>query len=263
MTRKKNIPAVSEKELASMLTEAIRSVASKQKRNDPRDLHRDPRTLDEDVMRRYWNIRHQSAPILLEKITVDRLMNKHGDNGFAIISANRTDKPDERNTHATKALIQDLKDSGFSYLPVYGGYKDTGRSGVVDKFEPSFVVFNYTQNGEPGNWDELHRFALDMCAKYEQSSVYIQAPGEAPEYQDEDGNKINSKSSRDYIKNDLDQEYFTSLSSPDEIASHGKTQKVGRRFTADIEFESKLYANPMPSSIAARRMRKGEVMVWD
>ena len=250
---------VTDRELESMLTEAVSSVASRAKPRVPE--HRDPKNLDEDVMRKYWNIRHQSAPILLERITVDRLMKKHGDNGFVIVSAHRSDKPDERNTKATQALIQDLKDSGFSYLPTYGGYK--GSDGVTDNFEPSFVVFNYDESGNPTEWEDLHRFALDTCAKYEQDSVYVQAPGEAPEYQDEEGNRVNSTSSRDYAKNDLTQPYFTSMSSPDEISGHGKTQPVGRRFTSDIQFESRLYANPMPSSISARRRRKGEVMVWD
>lgn len=224
-------------------------------------MHRRCRNLNEDVMRRYWNIRHQSAPILLEKITIDRLMHKHGDNGFTIISANRSDQPEERNTKANQSLIQDLKNSGFSYLPTYGGYK--GTDGVTDEFEPSFVVFNYDENGNPTQWDDLYRFSLDMCSKYEQDSVYIQAPGQAPEWQDEEGNKVNSRSSRDYIKNDLTQPYFTSLSSPEEIAAHGKTQPVGRRFTSDIEFESKIYVNPLPSSITARRRRKGEIFVCD
>lgn len=259
MEQTNNKATVSEKELSSLLTEAIASAAH---RENNAAVHRDPRNLDEDVMRRFWNIRHQSAPVLVEKITIDRLMRKHGDNGFAIISANRTDKPEERNVAATRSLIQDLKDSGFSYLPTYGGYHDKNRSDVKDEFEPSFIVFNYTPKGEPREWDDLHRFALDMCGKYEQASVYIQPPGQAPEYQDEDGNRIDRTSSRDYIKNDLDQEFFTSMSSPEEIARHGKTQKVGRRFTSDIQFESKVYVNPMPSSIAARRMRKGEIMVF-
>lgn len=259
MARTNNNATVSEKELSSLLTEAIASAA---RRENNAAVHRDPRNLNEDVMRRFWNIRHQSAPVLVEKITIDRLMRKHGDNGFVIISANRSDKPEERNTAATQALIQDLMDSRFSYLPTYGGYHDKNRSDVKDEFEPSFIVFNYSQDGTPMNWSLLHRFALDMCGKYEQASVYIQPPGKEPEYQDEDGNKVNSTSSRDYIKNDLDQEFFTSMSSPEEISRHGKTQKVGRRFTSDIQFESKVYVNPMPSSIAARRMRKGEIMVF-
>ena len=39
----------------------------------------------------------------------------------------------------TKSLIADIKKSGYSYFPVYGGYK--GTDGMVDKYEPSF--FHY------------------------------------------------------------------------------------------------------------------------
>ena len=88
---------------------------------------------DEDVMKRYWNINREGnyAPILLEKDTIDRLMRKHGDKGFIIISANRSDESGEYNVQKTQELIADLKLSKYSYLPVYGGYK--GTDGVTDK----------------------------------------------------------------------------------------------------------------------------------
>jgi len=223
--------------------------------------HRKCSSLKEDVMKRYWNIDFQCAPVLVERITIDRLMKKHGDNGFVIISANRSDMDDERNTVATQGLISDLKASGFTYLPTYGGYR--GTDDVVDKFEPNFTVFNYDKDGNPLNFDDLHKFALDMCGKYEQDSVYINEPGKAPEYQNKDGQKVNKRSSRKYVKNDMNKEAYTSFSSPEEIASHGKTQPVGRRFTSDIEFdESRVYVNPMPSSNVARMRRKGEIMIW-
>lgn len=229
-----------------------------------RRKHRQARNLHEDVMYRYWGIDRDKncAPVLIEGITVDRLMKKHGDNGYVILSANRSDEDENYNTKATQSLIKDLKSSGFSYLPSYGGYH--GSDDVMDSYEPSFIVFNYNGKGEPQDWNELYSFALEMCGKYNQDSVYVNAPGEAPNYLDRNGEKVNSHSSRNYVKNDLNQEYYTSLSSPKEIEDNmSKGLQVGGRFTSDIQFENRMYVNPMPCQLSERMRRKGEVMIWD
>lgn len=229
-----------------------------------RRKHRQARNLNEDVMYRYWGINRNEncAPVLIEGITVDRIMKKHGDNGFVILSANRSDKDEDYNTKATQSLISDLKNSGFSYLPSYGGYR--GPDDVVDSYEPWFIVFNYNGKGEPQDRNELYSFALEMCGKYEQTSVYVNAPGEAPNNLNRNGKKVNKHSSKNYVKNDLSQESYTSLSSPKEIEDNmSKGLQVGGRFTSDIQFENRMYVNPMPCQLSERMRRKGEIMIWD
>ena len=230
-----------------------------------RRKHRQARNLNEDVMYRYWGINRNEnyAPVLIEGITVDRLMKKHGDNGYVILSANRSGKDEDYNTKATQMLIKDLKNSGFTYLPSYGGYH--GSDDVIDSYEPSFIVFNYNEKGEPQDWNKLYSFALEMCGKYKQDSVYVNAPGEAPNYIDSNGQKINSHSSKNYVKNDLSQEYYTSLSSQKKLRTicQKKGFQVGRRFTSDIQFENRMYVNPMPDQLSERMRRKGEIMIWD
>ena len=230
-----------------------------------RRKHRQARNLNEDVMYRYWGINRDEnyAPVLIEGITVDRLMKKHGDNGYVILSANRSGKDEDYNTKATQMLIKDLKNSGFTYLPSYGGYH--GSDDVIDSYEPSFIVFNYNEKGEPQDWNKLYSFALEMCGKYKQDSVYVNAPGEAPNYIDSNGQKINSHSSKNYVKNDLSQEYYTSLSSQKKLRTicQKKGFQVGRRFTSDIQFENRMYVNPMPDQLSERMRRKGEIMIWD
>ena len=39
--------------------------------------------------------------------------------------------------------------------------------------------------------------------------------------------------------------------------------QVGGRFTSDIQFENRMYVNPMPCQLSERMRRKGEVMIWD
>lgn len=104
-------------------------------------------------MNRYYNIStNQNKPVRIDEITIDRLLNKHGKEGLINISANRSDLSQAENIINTKSLIADLKDSGYSYLPTYGGYR--GKDGVEDDYEPSFIVFNKT-NGEKRDFEEL------------------------------------------------------------------------------------------------------------
>lgn len=184
---------------------------------------------NEDVMKKYWNINRKGnyAPKLLEKITIDRLMKKHGDNGFVIISANRSDESEEYNVQKTKELISDLKLSKYSYLPVYGGRK--GKDGV-DNYEPSFIVFNYDKKGNPKNWEQLRSLAIKLCSTYAQDSVFVQGPNEAPIYLDADGKKTDSS------------------------ANHIS-------FTSDI-VSSEIYINPMPGTITERMCREGEILLY-
>jgi hypothetical protein len=186
-----------------------------------RQMHRRPQNINEDVMKRFWNIDSQCAPVLVEHIAIERLVMKYGDNGFVMISAGRSDESEERNTQSTQELINDLKESGYAYLPIYVGCHGTDNE--VDSFVPKFIVFNCDTKGNPMIFQDFYRFALDMCGKYHQDSVFICTVGESSEYRNAQGEKVNKK-------NDLPHE---------------------------------LYVNPIPSSHAVRMRRKGEVMIWE
>ncbi|MBQ1695598.1 MAG: hypothetical protein II076_06610, partial [Bacteroidales bacterium] len=90
-----------------------------------RQRHRRPQNINEDVMKRFWNIDSQCAPVHMELVAIERLVKKYGDNGFVMISAGRSDESEERNTQSTRELINYLKGSGFAYLPLYGGNPGT------------------------------------------------------------------------------------------------------------------------------------------
>ncbi|MBO4875599.1 MAG: hypothetical protein J5542_09870 [Bacteroidales bacterium] len=164
-----------------------------------RQMHRRPQNINEDVMKRFWNIDSQCAPVLVEHVAIERLVKKYGDNGFVMISAGRSDESDERNTQSTRELINYLKGSGFAYLPLYGG--NPGTDNDVDSFVPKFIVFNCDVKGNPMIFRDLYRFALDMCGKYSQDSVCICTSGESSEYRNAQGEKVNKK-------NDLPHELY-------------------------------------------------------
>lgn len=54
----------------------------------------------------------------LNEMTVDRLLGKHYNNGFIIISASRGENDNQTNNQLSKQLLNDIKNSGFSFVPV-------------------------------------------------------------------------------------------------------------------------------------------------
>lgn len=217
----------------------------------------------QDVMERYYGIKFNKGVQLVESITLDRLINKHGANGYVALSACRVANGEEKNIQLTKDLISDIKGRGYGYLPTYGGYNDKENGGETADYEPSFIVFNYNRKGEKTDFADLERFACEMCGKYCQDSVMIAPPNQPPYYADCEGNKVSSKSSMDYKKNDFGQEYFTSLVPKEKVdANRRNGQPIGRRFTADIQFEGKVFINPQPQNLNEQRRRmNGEVML--
>ena len=257
-----------------------------------RMLHEKAKTANEDVMKRYYGIMsNNNKPVRIDEVTLDRVLKKHGNNGMVNISANRSNMSQEINDENTKSLISDLRQSGFSFLPTYGGYR--GTDGVEDDYEPSFVVFNYDTKGNARNFKDLKQFALAMCGKYSQDSVLVKAPKQAPVWLDKDGNKINARESEKYWKNDPKQPYFTSFKPKEAVEceireklmgkyktfchrnnlqitkegfdefckEHCKdVDSIGKRYTYDID---ECYVNPMPCQLSERMRRVGEVMIWE
>ena len=269
---------LNESELKGFIQDCLRETIEEQWHNEKKfyfSKEREARTINENVMQRYYNIRHNEyRPVLLKETTLDRILKKHGSNGFVALSANRSDFPQEINDKNTKSLIQDIKGSGYSYLPTYGGYRNK-TTGVIDDFEPSFLVFNYSDDGAEGDFEKLRNFALQMCGKYKQHSVMIKYPNAAPTWEDENGNIVSVRSSADCWKNNPEKEFFTSLQSKEDIESKensiknnkktGKTKyPISKRFTYDIDenINGRIYVNPLPINLLEEQRRKGEIMIW-
>ena len=154
----------------------IKSVDDQMNRREEfRSKHEKAKTLQEDVMRRYYEIKqNKNKPVLVEGTTIDRVINKYGNNGMAIVSAYKSDMNDEYNDEKTKELISALRKSGFLYLPIYG------KDGMKDVYEPSFIVFNCKRGGEQGDFNAFRKLALDVFDKYEQNSMWLKEPDKTP-----------------------------------------------------------------------------------
>ncbi|MCD8208315.1 MAG: hypothetical protein LUD72_10295 [Bacteroidales bacterium] len=208
------------------------------------------------------------APQPLNEMYVDRILNKHGNEGLVILSANRTGLDPRINNENTKKLIADIQRTGRSYIPVYGGYHDD-ETGITDSYEPSFIVTNYDREGDVLDFDELKDFAIQMCGKYDQWCVTVKAPDDVPHFYDRNGNIISKNDTDKVIKNDPTQTYFTSLIKSKNIDyAHPERTK---RFTYvmdqpdeqakdGVHFEC--YVNPHPCTLNERRYRdmRGEII---
>lgn len=236
-----------------------------------------------------------ARPVLNEKINTSRILARHGKTGFAILSANRSDRDSDYNETATARLLKDIQSKGYRYIPVYGGY--VGTDGVEDDYEPSFIVFPYraghsvmaSSEPELEDFEVFEDYMLSLCGKYLQDSILIVRPGEPPCYFDRTGKIVSSTSSSRLVANDPRQAFFTSYKPKTEVDKErdmevarlrrryrkekpdmtfdefiSKELKLGRRFTMDIQFECRkdLFTAPAPTSYGEliRRRCSGEIL---
>lgn len=211
-------------------------------------------------------IKIDDYPILEDK--VNRLINNHAKNGFAVISACRGENTKEENLKKTEELKKDFKQLGWSYTIAYGGgFVEKGNEGEFDNTKPkfneiSFVVYNYNKNKDRN----LLKDMLALCAKYKQDDIYYQeSNGKAYWY--------NSKGEKDATfsllsKNDEGQKYFTGFGS----SKFSKKMKEEYLKTGELKnkkaFEHRFSGimegiNPPPASNAEAMLResKGEVFI--
>lgn len=227
----------------------------------------------DDVMKKYYGINtNHYKPIMVEHITIDRIMHHHGDNGFISISASKSDLPPEVNEKNTREMIRIIKASGYSYLPTYGGYHNI-QTGEDSDYEPSFLIFNYnekSQYDDSSGFQELEDFGKFLCGKYDQDCFLCKRPDMPAIYLDRNGNKVSVKETYKYWKNDPTKEYFSTFHTPEQDDEYG----IGRRWTNDIHFPDEnenaddsekikeVYVNPIPCSLTERMRRKNEIMLY-
>lgn len=172
------------------------------------------------------------ANIINEKTTLNRILTKHGNEGYIIISGNRGNLSPEENEANRISLLNDIKKANYNYTESYGGYNNV-ETGEYGDYEPSFIVFN---NGANTDFNKLLQYGMIWCAKYDQDCFLVKAPNNPAIYVDRNGNKVNSTESYEVYKNDPKQEFFTTLNSQDRDREQMKKGVIGRRWTHDIQF---------------------------
>lgn len=129
----------------------------------------------------------------VNEMNLDRLLSKHTDHGYVMVSACRNDHSEDpvenrkMNNVKTNELKRDIYDFGYQFIPVQGGYHELNSD--EESVEQSFIIVNYKRgsNVPVGDFAELKAIAIDLCKKYRQDSVLIVEPEKKPTYYKQDG----------------------------------------------------------------------------
>jgi len=228
---------------------------------------------------------------LVEK-TLNRVAHGHDEYGYAIISAmrdnlyrsdngeiysvfsgennlNSTDDEIEincqtwidENNKRTIELKNDLKNNNLSFIPVYGGFKETNSSKA--KVEKSFIVFPFNMRTKQYiDFNDFANLILELGYDYQQDSVLIKYPEDSPVYYDCRTGQPDDYKFTNIKLNDVAQEYFTALKKWGDFSNKDIstfTKGKPQRFT----FEG-LYMNDFPNSINEHRRRslEGELVTF-
>lgn len=195
--------------------------------------------------------------------TLNRILSKHSITGYCIVSACRNDIKIDGITKLKEMIIE----SNFSFLPVFGGYKerkislDNSGNEIISYetvFEKSFIIFNFNRAGQELSFNTLIKKCIEFGKYFNQDTILIKAPNEVPYYFDIIENKKSYEFTADSSKwkiNDVTQEYFTALKKWDE---NSMTQGKPQRFT----FEN-LYIEDSPSTVMNKSLKyyTGELFI--
>ena len=108
-------------------------------------------------------------------------------------------------------LIKQIKETGYSYTPVYGGFiENKGTPDEENVYERSFIVYNHDRKGNVGDFEKLKTLAIKWCNEFNQDSVLVKEPGQPPRYLTKTGD-VDMEFTGDTAFNDYAQEYFTDL----------------------------------------------------
>jgi hypothetical protein len=217
-----------------------------------------------------------AAPLVpLNEVNAKSLIARHSENGYIVISACRSDFDElgidsslpnamelrnKVNNERTRSIINDIKKSGYSYTPVYGGFiENFGEENSQHVYERSFIVYNRDKSGKSGDFKKLFNFGVALCCKYNQDSVLVKAPNDTPKYIKQDGS-VDMQFTGNVAFDDISQKYFTDLhkNSASKIGNGGKPSRFSYIF-------EEAYINPAPAGYSERVVRSsnGEIFLND
>ena len=247
---------INEKIVKEVLRETLKKVI-KEKANFPK------------LKNIYDGCGNESELVSLNETNAKRLIDRHKNSGYAIISAcrgfndfgldstniNDVNKLREINNKRTKDLIKRVQNEGFSYTLCFGGFiENQGEDDEEQVYEQSVIVYAQKRNGEIDN-KSLFNFAIDMAKVFNQDAILFCAQGENPKYYDKNGN-VDMEFGNDILFNDLTQTYFTDL--------HKNTKDKIKNLSRPTRFSfNETYIAPIPQcySESHKRYMLGEVFL--
>ena len=202
--------------------------------------------------------------VSINEINAKTLISRHSENGYIVISpcrgmddfkdiirpnGNEEEQLSSINRKRVDEIIPLIKQSGFSYTPVYGGFiENKGKPGQETVYERSFVIYSQNRDGENMDFKKLYDFGIALAKKFNQDSFLCKAPNENPKYIPQNGD-VDTQFNGKLSFNDLSQTYFTDL--------HKNTDKfddMDKRRPTRFSF-IECYINPAPQCLSEAHTR--------
>lgn len=205
-------------------------------------------------------IKEENYSVLTEA-SLNRLVRGHDKDGYAVLSASRNERTVEDNNKNFEQLKKDVKNKGYSYVPVFGGYVETDDGGEQHPvYEKSLYVIpkRKGQNGEfeDKDFDIFVGDMFEIGGKYNQEEILVKYPNENPAYYFVDTMKKDMEFGGTSF-NDIKSAYFTSMKKWD-----GKNRMGGspQRFTF-----KECYLSEQPHTVAGATARSmnGELVYFN
>ena len=141
----------------------------------------------------------------MTKGNLSRIVNGHDEPGYAVISACKS---------KDIKLRSDIKNKGYSYIEVFGGYAQEGRSETT--WKKSFVVFPFSMiTAEKADFNKFFNDVIgwvqDDDNGLNQDFALVKFPNENPKLFGKDRKPINDKGFTGATLYDVLYDYFTAL----------------------------------------------------
>jgi hypothetical protein len=199
-------------------------------------------------------MKYNLIKINLNETTLKKLLTKHSDAGYVILTAFRGEFDYKQNVKRNQLLKADIDKSGYSYIPVWGGFIETDvESGEQKEVkERSFIILNFQRGtNEPmGDSEDLKELGRKLCKKYAQESYLYKPQGkETKAYYLTATGKVDMAFSTATPTKSVDM-YFTNLAKSSKKA-------VGKK--AFTYREGVIWLAQSPKTLAEAYKRMGEV----
>lgn len=191
--------------------------------------------------------------IVIAETDVQNMMKKHSMAGYVIISAFRHEYSHSVNQNLSLELRKDIRASGFSFIPVWGGFVETEEyenEEVV--MEQSFIVFNYKGLAMQHGTKELKEYGRQFCEKYNQQTYLFREEGENGKIHYIDSSGIIKMTFNSITPVEAANKYFASL-------NENKSTKGSHKTGSLIFREGVIYLAKSPKSLYEAYKRYGEI----
>lgn len=123
--------------------------------------------------------------IQLDEAGLSRILKHINDNEICFISACRGENSNNQNNVETKRLETDVRNLGYGFIQVIGGYtENAGTSSEKEVHESSIVVINTSKQRD------FDKEMLYLCGKYKQECILLKSKNYKTAWYDKDGNRV-------------------------------------------------------------------------